>query len=178
MDIRYYSSRSKAERDWILQSPERSGAGFGIEERARPRAVLVCLALLTLSLVVGACGSGGSAEIEAEGVWSRPGVQGNMGAVFMTLKNEGGEADRLLSAQTDVADVVEIHETVLEGDVAKMQRVTGGIEILAGSQVELKPGGYHVMLIGLSRDLAVGDRFAVTLSFEKSDDLTVEAEVR
>ena len=101
-----------------------------------------------------------------------------MGAVFMTLKNEGGEADRLLGVQTDVADVVEIHETVLEGDVAKMQRVTGGIEILAGSQVELKPGGYHVMLIGLSRDLAVGDRFAVTLSFEKSDDLTVEAEVR
>ncbi len=143
--------------------------------RRAKRMLCGCLALL---IVVGACGSGDSAEIEAEGVWSRPGVQGKMGAVFMTLKNEGGEDDRLLSAQTDVADVVEIHETIIEGDVAKMQQVTGGIEISAGGEVELKPGGYHVMLIGLSRDLAVGDRFAVTLSFEKSDDLTVEAEVR
>jgi hypothetical protein len=100
------------------------------------------------------------------------------GAVFMTLKNEGREADRLLSAQTDVAQVVEIHETVLEGDVAKMQQVSGGIEVPAQGQVELKPGGYHIMLIGLLHDLAVGDRFAVTLDFEKSDDLTIEAEVR
>jgi copper(I)-binding protein len=59
-----------------------------------------------------------------------------------------------------------------------MQQVSGGIEIPAQDQVELKPGGYHVMLIGLLRDLAVGDRFTVTLNFEKCSDLTVEAEVR
>jgi copper(I)-binding protein len=138
-----------------------------------------------------ACGSKAPAgpKVEVEDVWSRPGMMGqqsgagshNMagtGAVFMTLKNEGREADRLLSAQTDVAQAVEIHETVLEEDVAKMQQVSGGIEVPAQGQVELKPGGYHVMLIGLLRDLAVGDRFTVTLDFEKSDDLTVEAEVR
>jgi copper(I)-binding protein len=155
----------------------------------------VGIGFLVLCLLLGmaACGSKAPAgpKIKVENVWSRPGMMGgqsgaggmghNMagtGAVFMTLKNEGREADRLLNAQTDVAQAVEIHETVVEGDVAKMQQVSGGIEVPAQGQVELKPGGYHVMLIGLLRDLAVGDRFAVTLNFEKSGDLTVEAEVR
>lgn len=161
-----------------------------------------------LGLVLGvlvfllSCRSEGSAEpdIQVENVWSRPAAMGQMegtesgqpgqgemgmgrampgtGAAFMTLKNQGKEADRLMGARADVAQVVEVHETILEGDVAKMQQVTGGIELPAGGSVELTPGGYHIMLIGLKRDLKVGDKFPLTLIFETSQELTVEAEVR
>ena len=71
------------------------------------------------------------------------------GAVFMLLVNEGGEADRLVGGKTDVAKVVEIHETVMEGDVMKMQMLPDGLEVPARGEVLLKPGSYHVMLIDL-----------------------------
>jgi copper(I)-binding protein len=112
-------------------------------------------------------------EAESEGEMSRAGT----GAVFMTLVNQGQEAERLIGAQTDVADTVEVHQTVMEGDVMRMQRVEY-VEIGAGAEVLLKPGDYHIMLIGMRQDLAVGDRFAVTLLFENSDPQTVEVEVR
>lgn len=60
----------------------------------------------------------------------------------------------------------------------RMRQVEGGIELPAGGQVELKPGGYHVMLIGLTRDLNAGEKFPVTLQFASGATLTVEAEVR
>ncbi len=99
-------------------------------------------------------------------------------AVYMVLANGGAAADRLVAAQADVSNAVEIHETKMEGDVMRMQQVESGIEVPAGGQVELKPGGYHVMLIGLTRDLNVGDTFPVTLEFASGATLQVEAEVR
>ena len=100
------------------------------------------------------------------------------GAVFMRLKNVGGEPDRLTGGQTDVAEVVEIHETVMEGDVMKMRMLPEGLTVPAKGEVLLKPGGYHVMLIGIKRDLVVGDTFALDLEFEKSGTVTVQPEVR
>lgn len=99
-------------------------------------------------------------------------------AIYMMLANSGSTADRLVAAQADVAKTIEIHETKMEGDVMRMQQVEGGIEVPAGGQVELKPGGYHVMLIGLTRDLNAGDKFPVTLEFSSGATLQVEAEVR
>jgi copper(I)-binding protein len=96
----------------------------------------------------------------------------------MMLVNEGREAERLVRAHTEVTEVAEIHETRMEGEVMKMQLLPDGIEIPAGGEVELKPGGYHIMLIGLKRDLNEGDRFTLVLEFEKSGRLTVEVPVR
>ncbi len=147
--------------------------------------------LLFLAAILPACGvlAPAGSPIRAEDVWSRPAVAmpegdtetahgtGGTGAVFMTLVNNGQEDDRLLSAQTDVAKMVEIHQTTMEDDVMKMQQVAA-IEVPGGGRVELEPGGYHVMLIGLNRDLVEGNRFSVILTFEKSGVLMVEAEVR
>jgi hypothetical protein len=99
-------------------------------------------------------------------------------AIYMVLANGGAEADSLVAAKAGVSNAVEIHETVMEGDVMRMQQVEGGIQVPAGGQAELKPGGYHVMLIGLTQDLAVGDKFPVTLEFASGATLEVEAEVR
>jgi copper(I)-binding protein len=105
-------------------------------------------------------------------------ASGANSAIYLKLSNRGLAADRLVAAEALVAQAVEIHETRMEGDVMTMQQVTGGLEIPAGGQVELKPGGYHIMLIGLTQDLKAGDRFPVTLDFAEAGPITVEAEVR
>jgi copper(I)-binding protein len=110
--------------------------------------------------------------------WSRPSpmTAGN-GAVYMTLVNEGESADVLVGAETDVAEVVELHETRMEGDVMKMSPIPN-IEVPPGASAKLEPGGMHVMLINLKQELTPGDRITLTLQFEKSGPMTIEAEVR
>lgn len=165
----------------------------------RTRAYALLAALLILLIAVAACtqappAPAASQGISAQNVWARPAKMigempmegdaqqmqhgGANSAVYMLLANGGATADRLIAAQADVSNAVEIHETKMEGDVMRMAQVEGGIEVSAGGQVELKPGGLHVMLIGLTRDLAVGDTFPVTLQFASGNSLEVEAEVR
>jgi copper(I)-binding protein len=96
----------------------------------------------------------------------------------MKLVNEGREAERLVGAHTDVAAVVEIHESRVEGEVMRMVFLPDGLEIPPQGEVSLKPGSYHLMLIGLQRDLNDGDTLTMVLEFEKSGTVTVEAEVR
>lgn len=151
------------------------------------RALTTCL--LLAALLLGACGGSAGPAIEARDVWARPAMAGDTGspggmgaagtgAVFMRLVNDGRETDRLIGGRSDVAQVVEIHETVIEGEVMRMQMLADGLRIPAEGEVVLQPGGYHVMLIGLQRDLAVGDEFELELEFEKSGTLTVRPEVR
>jgi copper(I)-binding protein len=141
-----------------------------------------------------ACGAPSGPEVRVDDVWARPAMamgemetgetaEGGMGmagtgAIFMLLVNDGAAADRLVGGSTDVAEVVEIHETTMEGEVMKMRMLPEGLEVPARSEVLLKPGGYHVMLIGMKQDLRPGDRFTVDLEFEKSGTVTVESEVR
>ena len=160
------------------------------------RTILVTGLLLSL-LALSACGSPSEAGVREEDAWARPAMAGGdvhgtqpagtmgqgmaapgTGAIFMRLVNDGPEADRLLGGETEVASVVEIHETVLEGDVMKMQMLPDGLEIPAGGEVVLKPGSYHVMLIGIQDDLEPGERFNVDLKFEKAGTMAVEVEVR
>jgi copper(I)-binding protein len=155
------------------------------------------IGLLLASLVLLAtCGAPAGARVEVKDVWARPAIaleesggsaeegmdQGmkmaGTGAVFMTISNAGAEPDRLTGAATDVAKVVEIHETIMDGEVMKMQMLGDGLEIPAEGEVLLKPGGYHVMLIGVQRNLNVGDSFTIELQFEKSGSVSVEPEVR
>ncbi|MCS6845850.1 MAG: copper chaperone PCu(A)C [Caldilineales bacterium] len=167
-----------------------------------PRPVFVLLTILLVVFALAGCGpaGSGSASISAENVWARAakmsgeamgGMQHGHGAesmeyggtkansaVYMKLVNRGAQADRLISAKADVCQTVELHETVMQGDVMRMQQVQGGIEVPANGSVELKPGGLHVMLIGLTKDLNPGDKFPVTLQFEKAGAITVQAEVR
>jgi copper(I)-binding protein len=142
------------------------------------------------ALLLAACGAPPGPAIEIEDVWARPAMAGEgsgesggmaapgTGAVFMRIINSGREDDRLLIGFTDVADVVEIHETVMEGDVMRMQMLVEGLEIPARDEVVLEPGGYHVMLIGVKQDLEVGDTFELTLAFQKTGQVTVQPEVR
>jgi copper(I)-binding protein len=100
-------------------------------------------------------------------------VSATTGAGYMTVKNTGTEADRLVAVETSGAAKAEIHQSINENGVAKMRPVAA-IEVPAGGSVELKSGGYHLMLIGLKEPLAEGMRVPGTLTFEKAGKIDIE----
>lgn len=93
------------------------------------------------------------------------------GGGYLSFANAGA-TDKLLSISADVSKSVELHEMKMEADVMKMRQVDG-IEVPAGKTVELKPGGYHVMFVGLKAPLKAGDKFPAKLKFEKGGEVDV-----
>jgi len=93
-------------------------------------------------------------------------------AAFMLFDNKGG-ADKLLSVSGDIAKEIQIHSMITENGVMKMRELPA-LDIPANAKAELKPGGYHVMLIGLKDGLKEGDKFPLKLKFEKAGEVTVQ----
>ncbi|MBL8132572.1 MAG: copper chaperone PCu(A)C [Anaerolineae bacterium] len=112
--------------------------------------------------------------------WVRPSVPGAPNsAAFGMLVNLTGEAVRLVAADAEVAEVVELHEMVMgEGDVMQMRPIEGGIAVPASGTALLKRGGLHVMLINLTAELTAGESVDLTLSFDSGDDMVVTAPIR
>ncbi|MCS6992769.1 MAG: copper chaperone PCu(A)C [Anaerolineales bacterium] len=104
------------------------------------------------------------------------GTKGQVTGGFMVIKNNGATADRLLGASCGAAMMTQVHETVMDGDVMKMREVKS-IEIPAGGMVELKHGGYHIMLMDLKQDVKAGETTSCTLKFENAGEVTVELQV-
>ena len=166
--------------------------------RIDTRRLLAVISIIVLS----ACGVNGNdgSKIEVQDAWVRAagtssghamsgedqGVEmsvtttpsmGDITAAYMTLRNLGNGVDRLLSARSDVAQAVEFHISEMENGVMQMRPVPY-IEVPAKGEVELKPGGLHMMLIGLTHTLSPGEKTTLTLVFEKAGEITVDAEVR
>ena len=92
---------------------------------------------------------------------------------YMTITNMGDEDDRLVSASTDFAGKTEIHEMAMDGDVMKMRQLADGLTIPAGETIILKPGGLHIMFMGLKEQLKKDEKRKATLTFEKSGTIEV-----
>ncbi len=117
------------------------------------------------------------AQVMVEQPWSRatpPGAK--IGVGFLRLKNAGAAAERVVGASTPAAARVEMHVTTRDGDVMKMRQVES-FDIPAGGSFELKPGGAHLMLTGLRRPLAKGDRVPLTLKLQSGGTLEIELNV-
>lgn len=98
------------------------------------------------------------------------------GAVFVSLMNHG-PVDRLVSARSDAAKVVQIHNSVQVGDVIKMREIKDGLQVPMHGQVELEPGGVHIMLMGLTKPLKKGESVQITLVFEKAGEIEFAAPI-
>jgi hypothetical protein len=133
---------------------------------------LVALALAGCALPVLAQGTG----IKVGDAWARPTVQGQQGGGgFMTIIG-GTAADRLVGARAAVAEHMELHTMVMDGNVMRMRQVPA-IDVPAGGTVQLAPGGLHLMFMGLKQPLANGSTVPVTLRFEKAGEMTVDFKV-
>jgi copper(I)-binding protein len=99
------------------------------------------------------------------------------GAAYMTIENKGTDADKLVGGTTPIARSVQLHSMSMEGNVMKMREVAS-LEIKPSEKLMLQPGnGYHIMLIGLKQPLKPGDKFPMTLNFEKSGPVDVSVHV-
>lgn len=111
--------------------------------------------------------------------WSRETAVGQkVGGGFMTIINNGNDEDRLLSGASPVAAEVQLHTMTMDGGIMRMRQVEGGIAVPAKGTLELKPGGYHIMFIGLKRPLKQGERVPVTLRFQHAGKVAVQFAVQ
>jgi hypothetical protein len=163
--------------------------------RRGPLAALLILLALTVSLVAVACGGdddddddgdGGSTptvtggttlgDLHISGQWVRP-TTNEVSAAYLTVHNSG-EADTLVKAATPLTSTVQLHEVITEGSSSKMQEKPGGFPVPANGTLELKPGGFHIMLMDLKAPIALGETVSLTLTFEKAGEVTIEAPVK
>jgi uncharacterized protein YcnI/copper(I)-binding protein len=140
--------------------------------------------LLILAADGGHSGHGGTGDVAAIGdlqvksAWARAMLPNQpAGGGYLTIVNNGGEADRLVGATSPSAGKVEIHSMEMKDGVMIMRPVEGGLEIPAGGTVELKPGGLHLMFMAVSAPFAEGGTVPVTLEFEKAGTVEIELPV-
>ncbi len=93
---------------------------------------------------------------------------------FMVIRNTGTEADRLIGGSAAFSGNFEVHEMKMDGDVMKMRPVEGGLEIPAGGETVLEPGGYHIMFMGLKEQLKLDEKRKVKLVFQKAGEIEIE----
>ena len=137
------------------------------------------LFLTVLFFLLGACSPAQEAStkgIEISAPMAMSGKTGETTGAFMSIKNTGSESDRLVGAKCEAATMTQVHETVMKDDVMTMREVEG-IDIPAGQTVELKRGGYHIMLMNLKQDVQAGETTSCTLIFEKAGEVTISAKV-
>lgn len=136
-------------------------------------------ALLSVAALFPAAGQAQPASapaIQLSHPYARATVPGQpVGGGYLTMVNRGA-ADRLLSVSADVSKTTELHTMSMEGDVMRMRQVEA-IDLPAGQTVELKPGGLHIMFVGLKAPLKAGDTFPLRLRFERAGELRVDVKV-
>ena len=139
--------------------------------------ILVATALTIAAILTSATGAGAN-DVMVTNAFARASSTpaAKAGAAYVTITNHGAAPDRLLSASTPAARSSQLHRTVMSGDVMKMEPVDR-LDIPAGDTVEMKPGGLHIMLMGLMGPLKEGDTIEIELSFEKAGDVTVKVPV-
>jgi copper(I)-binding protein len=130
-------------------------------------------------VLIAACLGTGAAfgQVTVTDPWVRGTVaQQKATGAFMSLKAD--QDVRLVAAKSPVAGVVEIHEMAMENEIMRMRALPKGLDLPAGKTVELKPGGYHVMLMDLKQQMKEGETVPVTLVIEGKDKKQVNIEVK
>jgi copper(I)-binding protein len=170
--------RRRADSQHIHHGERLAGWSVGLPRRAVQKEVQMFRTLvIAATMILGAAAaSAESASVQVDHPWSRAST-GRTGAVYMTIKNSGASDDKLVAAASPVAGKVELHIEMMDNGVMKM-RPLPSIDVKANGETMLKPGGMHVMLIGLKHPLKQGETFPLTLTFEKAGkvDVTVTIE--
>lgn len=114
-------------------------------------------------------------QITVKKAWVRPAAKNSNSAVYFIIENKGPKEDILLSVVSEVAEIVEVHETYKKGDDMMGMREVNLLPVPAKSTLEFKPGSYHVMLINLLKDLTTGLSVKATLNFKNAGKIPVSA---
>jgi copper(I)-binding protein len=140
--------------------------------------VLVALLALALSATLALAHGYKLGTLEIKHPWAKATVAGQpVAGGYMSVINTGSEPDRLVGVTSDVSGNIQIHEMKVENGVMKMGELPDGLEIAPGATVELKPGGLHVMFMGIKAPFKEGESVKAVLTFEKAGTVEVEFKV-
>ena len=147
------------------------------------RLVALLASLLVVASLAGCSSAATTAPSAAaptvSDAWVRPPMgSGQPAGGYMIITNPGGQADALVGVSSPVATSVEIHETTTDASGMTGMHPVDRLDVPAGGSVTLQPGGYHLMLMGVTQPLAVGTTVELDLVFEYAGDVTIQAEVR
>jgi len=117
-------------------------------------------------------------KIELSGAWARPGAKGQNSAAYLTVINGTASTDTLIGASSNVSKKAQVHESYKTDSGETGMRPAGNLIIESGDKLQIEPGGYHIMLINLNRELAVGDSLDLTLNFRHAGDKTVRIPIK
>lgn len=123
-------------------------------------------------------GGGRMGQLTVVDAWSRPAMAGDNGAVYFVIDNATNHDDVLLRAETASAAAAEVHKSEMDANGVMTMRPQPSVEIPAGQQVEFKPGGLHLMLVGLNKDLIPGEQFETVLWFQTAGKVILNVQVR
>ena len=136
--------------------------------------------ILLAALLLASCSKSGTPDIQISDAWARETVTGQTAtAAYLTVVNRGSGDDRLISVEATAPAKAMLHASERSGGISRMREMGAGLALPAGTTVELKPGGYHVMLLDLKAPLAKGASVPLTLVFQDAKgvesklDLTV-----
>ena len=115
--------------------------------------------------------------VEVRRPWTRPAAAGMNGVGYFTLANVGAKPVKLIGVESPAAQSITLHQTSLANGVSSMRPVTGGVTIAPGGKVEFAPGGYHLMLLGLTSAQALGGKTPLTLVFEGGRKMRIDLSV-
>ena len=146
---------------------------------ALARFAALSLLLVSAAALADAPGAAKAGSLALSDGWVRATPNGaRTGAAYLTIENKGDAEDRLTGGSSPAAATVEVHEMKMDQGVMTMRPVEGGLKLAPHAKTELKPGGYHIMLIGLARPIAAGGMVALTLHFAKAGDVTIDLPAR
>lgn len=114
-------------------------------------------------------------KLKISAPWARATPKGApVGGGYLTITNMGSEPDRLIGGSTAICKRVEIHEMKMDNGVMKMREMANGLEIKPGQTVTLDPQRYHLMFVGLKKQLKKGEHFKATLQFAKAGKVEID----
>ena len=134
--------------------------------------------ILLAALLLASCSKSGAPDIRISDAWARETVAGQTtGAAYMSIDNRGPGDDRLIGVEATAPAKAMLHANESSGGVSRMRELGSGLALPAGTEVQLKPGGSHVMITGLSAPLRQGDVMRLRLKFEKSGPRDIDVPV-
>jgi periplasmic copper chaperone A len=140
--------------------------------------VLTTLFAIALSATLALAHGYKLGSLEIKHPWAKATIAGQpVAGGFMKIVNNGTEPDRLLKITSGVSDMIQVHDMKVENGVMKMGEVPDGLEIAPGATVELKPGGLHVMFMGIKAPFKEGEPVKAVLTFEKAGTIEIEFKV-
>lgn len=134
---------------------------------------MVCMLLLS------ACGAMGetSTDIEAHDAWARAAFESGNTAVYLLVHNHSDNDDEITGTSSDAAETTEIHKSEMDANGFAQMNLQTSIPLPMDAEISFQPGGYHIMLTGLKKDLNIGDKISITLHFKVHPEMILSVPV-